>query len=143
MQGAPQRPKQFWTVRRGMWATFLVVGMVLLAVILYAVTRPPAYIQAITRCNLAPNQICLEVHISFNNMVGNETMHLLAVALKNGTEYWRMDAVHPQAFRPPEQLIWGVIIPVNATVLSSYSFQFTLLVNGMRVDSRTVGWQGG
>jgi hypothetical protein len=70
-------------------------------------------------------------------------MHLLTVAQQNGAQYWRMDSVHPQAFHPPEQLIWGVIIPVNATVLSSYSFQFTLFVNGMRLDSRTVGWQGG
>jgi glycyl-tRNA synthetase alpha subunit len=119
-----------------------VIALVL-AIILYAALRPPAYIQRVNRCNLAPDQICLDVFIGFNSVVGNGTMHLLTVAQQNGAQYWRMDYVHPHAFRPPEQLIWYVIIPVNATVINSFSFQFTLVVNGAPVDSRTVGWQGG
>jgi len=133
----------WWTERRTLLAAFIgVIGLVL-AIILYAALRPPAYIQSVNRCNLAPDQICLDVFIGFNSAVGNGTMHLLTVALQNGTQYWRMDYVHSHAFRPPEQLIWSVIIPVNATVINSFSFQFTLFVNGTPVDSRTVGWQGG
>jgi glycyl-tRNA synthetase alpha subunit len=119
-----------------------VIALVL-AIILYAALRPPAYIQRVNRCNLAPDQICLDVFIGFNSVVGNGTMHLLTVAQQNGAQYWRMDYVQPNAFRPPEQLIWYVIVPVNATVINSFSFQFTLFVNGAPVDSRTVGWQGG
>ena len=143
MHTAPQRPKQFWTERRALLGTFLVAGAVLVAVVLYAAPWRPAYIQSIGRCNLAPDQICFDVNIRFNSVVANGTMHLLTVALQNGAEYWTRDYGDYNGYTSYSELDWGVIIPVNATVINSYSFHFTLFVNGAQVDSRTVGWQGG
>lgn len=143
MQPTPQPPSQLWTKRRVLCATLLIVGVVLLAVFIDAATWGPAYVRNVDRCALNADSICMDAWISFRSAVGNDTMHLLVVARQNGTEYWSRDYIQPNGFRPPDLLGWGVIIPVNPAVISSYTFQFILSVNGAQVDSRTVGWQGG
>ncbi len=146
MRTAPERPEHFWTDRRSVkaaWATIVIGVAVIAAAILYAAPWRPAYIQSVSQCNLTSNQICLDVHIAFNRDVANGTLDLLAVALQSGVEVSRQEHVNPTGFVPGDELIWSVIIPVNGSVIASYSFQFTLFVNSAQVDSRTVGYQGG
>ncbi len=143
MQPEPKPSNSFWTERRSIVATFLIVGVVFAAVILYTAPWRPAYIQSVDQCNLGVDQICFDVNIRFNRAVDNGTMELLAVALQNGSQTWNRAYVEYDGFSPPDELGWGVIIPVNAALITTYHFQFTLLVNGAQADARTVGYQGG
>lgn len=113
------------------------------AVVVYAAPWRPAYIKDVTQCNLGTDQICFTVNIRFNSAVDNGTMDILSVALRGDYIPWTNAQVDYNRHVPGDQLGWGVIIPVNGAVISSYTFVFTLLVKGTEVDSRTVGWQGG
>ncbi len=143
MQPEPPRPKPFWTERRALWATFLVPILIAAGLIVYAQPWRPAYIQSVDRCNLGVDQICLDANIYFNRAVVNDSLRLLVVAFQNGTETSSDGYANPNSFSPPDHLVWSFIIPVNAAIITTYRFQFTLFVNDAQADARTVGYQGG
>jgi hypothetical protein len=116
---------------------------VLLAVILVAAPWRAAYIQSIGVCNLAADQICFDVNIGFNSVVEAGTMYLRVVVLQDGATYYTREYVDYNRYTSYNPLDWGIIVPLNAEPVNSFSFHFTLFVKGAQVDSRTVGWQGG